>query len=154
MKAPISSKNFYRRATNFIATKLGPNPKLPVINPDSENWNAWREYFERHLRWTPVVMRKIIDQAPDKPVDGMTVPTDFPQMFDSSFREIEGWEPPAPKQLERRLNRPTLEELRAKYGPNWGLKVIEHETQAKRAWKSPDWADVKPSDELSKRLAK
>jgi hypothetical protein len=90
---PITSKNFFRRALHFIETTRGKSPKLPVIRPGTEAWDVWREYFERHLHWTPFVMRKLIDDVPDKPVEGMTVPTDFPQTFDASFREMDGWKP-------------------------------------------------------------
>jgi len=82
-------------------------------------------------------MRKIIDRAPDAPKDGMTVPCDFPQMLDGTFREQEGWAPPPPKRISERLTHETLTELRARFGPNWGLKLTHEEKRSRRAWRSP-----------------
>jgi hypothetical protein len=53
-----------------------------------EGWDEWRDYFEHHLDWVPFVMQQIIDDAPDKPAF-MTVPTDFPQTFDPTYRPRE-----------------------------------------------------------------
>jgi hypothetical protein len=114
---------------------MGKDPKLPVIRPGTEAWDSWREYFERHLGWMPIVMRKIIDDTPDKPTEGVTVPTDFPQSFDASFREHDGWKPPMPKQLSLRLSHETIQELRERYGPNWGLKLMQHQSVARQVAK-------------------
>jgi hypothetical protein len=107
---------------------------FPVIRPGSAQFDAWRQYFELHLRWTPVVMRKLIDNAPDKPKDGMTVPTEYPDFFDRSFVEDKAWRPSVPKQL-RRLSHETIEELHARFGPNWGLKIVAQQQQKKREYK-------------------
>lgn len=121
LEGPITSKTFFRRAQLFIEKNL-KGQSLPVIRSGTDGWNAWREYFERHLHWTPVVMRKLIDNTPDKPLDGMTVPTLYPQHFDGSFRELDGWEPPLPKRMTKRLSHETLAELRRRYGPAWGVE--------------------------------
>ena len=45
------------------------------------------------------------------------------------------------KQLEApREDRPTLEELQAKYGPNWGLTLTDPDPRPK--FKAPDWARI------------
>jgi hypothetical protein len=108
--------------------------KFPVIKPGTEAFNIWRQYFEQHLRWTPIVMRKLIDGTPDKPKDGMTVPTEFPQFFDGSFVENKAWQPPPPKQLSK-LTHQTMEELQARYGPSWGIKVIQQEGYKRKTYK-------------------
>jgi len=97
--------------------------ELPTIKPGSPQWDAWREYFQRHLAWTPEVMRRIIDRSADAPIL-MTVPTEYPEHFDVSFRPSEHWNPPEIRQITPRDLRERLEELHRRYGPQWGIKVL------------------------------
>ncbi len=51
------------------------------------------------------------------------MPTKFPQIFDPDFVEDQKWVPPPVVHASTdRSSRPTLEELRKRYGPNWGIK--------------------------------
>lgn len=131
LKETITKANFYRRAEHFIAGLRGQ--QLPTISPGTEAWDVWREYFERHLRWIPVVMRKMIDRAPDAPL-AMTVPTEFPQHFDGSFGESASWKPPQIEQISPRSLHERLEELHRRYGPQWGIKDMGALKRKPRPW--------------------
>jgi hypothetical protein len=134
LKQPITSKNFFRRAEHFIQVYCA-GQRLPVISPGSPTWLSWREYFDRHLGWMPLMMQKIIDDAPDKPA-GFTVPAMDPQTFDGSFREREGWKPPAPQLVMPRQHRETLEEIKRRFGPNYGIKDLAKAIEKKRPYQS------------------
>lgn len=134
LKAPITQANFFRRAEYFIRTTLAGQP-LPTIAPGSQEWNEWREYFQRHLGWTPVIMRKIIDRAPDAPL-AMTVPTQFPQHFDLTFRAT-AWQPAVAQHILPKHLHERLEELHQRFGPSWGIKDMGGRKQAPRPWRSP-----------------
>ncbi len=54
----------------------------PTISQGQPEFEAWREYFEHHLRWVPYVMQLAI--ADDQ--KSMTVPAQWPQWFDASFQ--------------------------------------------------------------------
>lgn len=146
LKAPITKANFYRRAEHFIRTTF-PGAPLPTISPGSQEWDEWREYFERHLGWVPVAMRKIIDRAPDAPLV-MTVPTQFPQQFDMTFRADPQWKPPPIVQISPRSLHERLEELHRRYGPQWGIKDMGAlRRRPQQPWQSPS------DDELRARYA-
>lgn len=55
--------------------------EFPTIQQGQPEFDAWREYFERHLRMVPFVMRMAIED----PERSFTVPTRWPEWFDSSF---------------------------------------------------------------------
>jgi hypothetical protein len=48
--------------------------------------------------------------------------------------ENKAWRAPAPKQLSK-LSHQTIEELRVRFGPNWGIKTIAHEKKKAREYK-------------------
>ena len=78
---PISAANFWRRVEHFVKHVMGSPDELPVIRPGTEDWNAWQEYFERHLRWLPAIMRQVLAEQ----AEAMTVPTPRPDQFDLAF---------------------------------------------------------------------
>lgn len=107
----------------------------------------WREYFERHLGWVPVVMRKMLERAPDAPL-AMTVPTEFPQHFDGSFVERADWKPVAVAPISPRSLHERLEELHRRYGPAWGINDMGALKRKPQPWRSPT------DDELRARYRK
>jgi hypothetical protein len=44
-------------------------------------FEAWLRYFDNHLRWRPVTFKMFIADRGK----GFTVPTQWPEWFDSSF---------------------------------------------------------------------
>lgn len=117
---PITRKNYFDRAQAFVEGLPKESRKsLPTITDASPNFAAWRQYFERHLGWTPWVLKLVLMQ----PGRQMTVPTEWPSWFDSGFLEDPNWrpvqDPVTPKQM-----RESLEQLRRRHGPNWGLKTV------------------------------
>lgn len=117
----ISKANFYRRGEHFIRIAYPTGQGVPTIQVGSLPWDAWRQYFETHLRWVPLVMQKMIDRAPDAP-QAMTVPTDYPQEFDTSFVPNQDWRPLPPKSMPDRSLHERLDELHRKFGKHWGLR--------------------------------
>lgn len=114
----ITKANYFEAAQAFVAklpTKDRQN--LPTITDKSENFAAWRQYFERHLRWTPFVL-KLVLMGRSK---SLTVPAYWPGWFDSSFVEDPNWRPVEQPVTPKHM-RETLEQLRRRYGPNWGLQ--------------------------------
>jgi hypothetical protein len=56
---------------------------LTIIRLGSAEWQAWERYFREYLGFEPVVMKRInIDQNKEK---AMTVPTQWPEWFDSEY---------------------------------------------------------------------
>ena len=100
---------------------------VPTIMPGNEEWLEWREYFERHLRWIPYQMKMVIQdhaQAKD-PTKCMTVPAKWPVHFDAAFQPHEHWSEPKPKLPPLRVKRETLEELKARFGADWGIYAVD-----------------------------
>lgn len=129
LKAPIrTTMLFFRRAKHFSKIN-NPGGAWPTIAPPqgleapSTAWIEWREYFERHVGQVPQVMRKMIDRSIDA-TSVMTVPTQFPVQFDQSFRHDPQWKPAPPRLVTPRELRASLEQLRARYGPTWGIKAV------------------------------
>lgn len=121
IEAPITAKNFYRRGLHFIRITK-PGMDLTTIRPGSEHWNLWREYFERHLQWVPQVMRRLIDRAANAPL-WMTVPCDYPEQFDATFRHDPKWRPSVPPYtMSEREFHDTMQGLISRYGKTWGIK--------------------------------
>ncbi len=74
----ITKDNFWHRATQFAADNPGDRP---TIAPGTEEWSEWERYFQNHLRWEPWALVA----ARTGKIPAMTVPTQWPQWFDSSF---------------------------------------------------------------------
>lgn len=75
----ITSKNYNQKALVFCQG-LGLS-EFPTIKPVTPEWTAWERYFDTHLRWRPAIFNAVL--AGRKAV--MTVPTQWPEWFDSSF---------------------------------------------------------------------
>jgi hypothetical protein len=118
LSSPVTRQSFWRKALYFVQETLGNPGILPTIRPGTDEWDAWRQYFERHLGFTPTAMQLVIDGQ----AEAMTVPVGFPQMFDSTFAESASWGPrPVPKPLPRHM-RDSLEQLLRRHGANWGIR--------------------------------
>lgn len=127
-KLPVTKDNYFARAAHFSAEKKIP-PAVIIVG--TEQWRAWHQYFEQHLGWVPMAMRRILVQAVDAP-RSFTVPWEWPEGFDASFRTDPSWKPaaewkPAPKHAHA-----TGDELRARHGPTWGLKNMADPERERR----------------------
>jgi hypothetical protein len=115
--------------------------KWPTITFDwdtspSEQWLEWLEYFECQVEQVPVTMREMIDGQRPKKYE-FTVPTEFPVLFDPTFRPNPNWTPPKrPASMDADQMREKVAELKARYGPNWGIKQFPSGSKRK-PWTPP-----------------
>lgn len=122
LAVPITRHNFWARVAHYVKYTMGSPDELPTIRPGTADWDAWQEYFERHLQWLPTIMREVLDERSE----AMTVPTPRPEQFDLSFVEQPGYRPQRPW---FRLERQRLEALRA-------AQQVDHTERAKRSARS------------------
>lgn len=89
-----------RRALEYTANQLkvqGKSPKdqiFPTIQPGSPEWQRWEAYFREYLGFDPLAMRRVrFGQQ-----QSMTVPTQWPEWFDSNYTADKGghYLPPEP----------------------------------------------------------
>lgn len=117
----ITAKSFFVRAQAFMAAmKADVKNNFQTIAVDTPSFDLWREYFERHLGFTPWFITALLT----KQIERATVPMEFPQWFDSSFMPDPTWRPmhrpgstPPPKDM-----RDSYEEMQKRYGANWGIQ--------------------------------
>jgi hypothetical protein len=134
----------------FNAKKSAPNPWLnaaaefgklndsfvalnPRTNPKS--WEAWRNYF-RWLDWVPywfIEVERLHESNPESAAS-WTAPIDHPDKFTDRFAPAKN--PLAPRfPLEHvkvaQEMRCSLNGLRARHGPNWGLKTVNEAINSK-----------------------
>jgi len=109
--------------------------ELPTITPGSDQWADWRQYFERHLEFTPWFMLEVLKGRRDR----MSVPTEWPVMFDPNYKTDPDWYPaavnrdPDPDTIARqRASRESYEELRERYGSSWGISEAAVDTRIPR----------------------
>jgi hypothetical protein len=76
---PISRANYNARALKFYQTS--GLSEAPTIQPETPEFNAWLRYFDDHLGWRPYALRLFIDGR----AKAFTVPTQWPEWFDTSF---------------------------------------------------------------------
>lgn len=117
---PITPDNYHERAHDFAVT-IGENRCTQVIAPGSDEWLVWHQYFDRHLGWMPAAMRMMIDGSPEAPRE-FTVPSQFPQAFDTSFAEDPAWKPIPQRKPLARQHHDSSDELRERFGADWGIK--------------------------------
>lgn len=75
----ITPTNYHERVTKFVQG-LGPC-ELPNLALDTPEFEAWRRYFDDHLRWRPWAFKAFASQQ----TKGFTVPTQWPEWFDVNF---------------------------------------------------------------------
>jgi hypothetical protein len=141
-EAPIKNlKLFYKRVKAFMETNNLRGSAWPTISfdwgtPPSEQWLEWLEYFERHVEQVPVTMREMLDGQRPKNYE-FTVPTEFPVLFDSTFRPNPDWKAPKPPTMTSREMHEKLAQLKARYGPNWGIKDMNKLGPRSKPFKAP-----------------
>ena len=81
---PITPLNYDARVWKFAQT-CGQS-EFSVIVPQTPEWIAWERYFDSHLRWCPWIFRAVVSGQKTQ----MTVPTQWPEWFDSSFVGSDG----------------------------------------------------------------
>lgn len=80
-------KDYGERAQQFVS-KMDAQARqnLPTIKPDTNEWRAWENYFRRHLGFYPFAMKHVVQQHLwGKTEAAMTVPTQWPEWFDTSY---------------------------------------------------------------------
>jgi len=118
---PITKANFLKRAEAFIAAmSKDARQNLPTIELGSPDYVSWLQYFDWHLRWRPMAFQALVD----KKLEVMTVPARLPSWFDTAFAENPRWRPTLVRSSVPREQHETLEQLRARFGPNWGIKQM------------------------------
>lgn len=88
---PITLRNYgYRAEVHCKSKSQERNGAHPTIKIGTDDFRAWRQYFERHLGGLPVVMERML-QNPNDDRREMTVPELVPQWFDPSFVPDQKW---------------------------------------------------------------
>lgn len=150
---PIAKK-FYDKAKKHIAS-LPPDARnsLPTLKCNgTDEFYAWAWYFAGHLRWVPAAFRAM--EAGH--IEAFTVPTQWPELFDGDYV------PPTniPRRTALHASTPrhlreSYDELKRRYGPNWGLKAA---TDPKRIpsfrWRKPEEVEIPKDIPISPSLAK
>ena len=78
-EAPITLKNYNERVLMFAqASSLD---EFPTISPGMSEFTAWGRYFDLHLGGQPWAYRALRGHQ----IEAMTVPTQWPEWFDSSY---------------------------------------------------------------------
>ena len=87
-------KEYGARAMEFVG-KMEPNARknLPTIKPGSAEWKAWESYFTNHLGFYPWAMNHVTRRhLMDETDAAMTVPTQWPEWFDTSYSSVQAAE--------------------------------------------------------------
>ncbi len=90
-----------RRATEYTANQLKVQGKgkkdeiFPTIKLGSPEWRRWEAYFREYLGFDPLAMQRVRAERQES----MTVPTQWPEWFDSSYTADKGghYSPPDPE---------------------------------------------------------
>ncbi len=64
-----------------IQGKSAKDPIFPTIEPESREWLGWERYFREYLGFDPLAMQRVRMKLQKS----MTVPTQWPEWFDSSY---------------------------------------------------------------------
>jgi hypothetical protein len=145
--AQITKQNFFEEAKKFIeALPAKERQNLPTIEDGSANFASWRQYFERHLGWTPHVLKLILGNK----LKAMTVPTKLPAWFDQDYVEDPAWRPVREYVTPKHM-RETLEQLQRRYGPSWGIRQMP--MRDTRYQKPRDYSEMARQDEPEIDLA-
>ena len=94
-----------------------------MVTEKSETFFEWMQYFECHLEWMPITFKRLCEG-----IDGrgeFTVPCLHPSDFDIDFVPVPGWRPEIKNYVTLKHLRETLEQLRHRHGPNWGIRDFE-----------------------------
>lgn len=95
---PITGQNYNERVIAYAASAKGMNGnKFPTIKYGSPEYKVWGRYFRDHLRWVPWAYARLEREEGKE----MTVPTQWPEWFDSSFSGITSPKRPALMLVEK-----------------------------------------------------
>jgi hypothetical protein len=146
---PIDQANYgYRAELHCLEKSAQRKGAHPTIKIDTDDFPVWRQYFEAHLGFVPVVMQAMLLNPTDKTRE-MTVPEQLPQWFDPSFQADPRWrqDPYEPKiapryrrsappgedfeSMTRKYGRPLgpFETAGDKYNP-WGPPTVKKDERA------------------------
>ena len=114
----ITGKNFWEMACKYVS-QMRLVTDLPTISPGSVGWDEWEQYFFFFLECDPWMLKQVREGLRDK----MTVPEQFPSLFDPRFvydgsrsKHVHKRQQSLPRHL-----RESYEDLQKRYGFNWGI---------------------------------
>ena len=82
IRNPVAKAYFDQAMALVRRTKASdPNATFPSFKQGQPEFQAWVDFFDRHLGWRPVVLQMCLSD----PNRTMTFPTQWPQWFDASF---------------------------------------------------------------------
>lgn len=79
---PITAQNYHARA--IACAEATGGHLFPTLKLASPEYIAWGRYFRDHLRWLPWAYKRLEHDEGKE----MTVPTQWPEWFDSSFSSV------------------------------------------------------------------
>ena len=137
-------KKYNENADKFIKGLPDTQRKsLPVLTTKPESQNAltqWVKYFDHHVGARPAILKALLAGR----YQSMTVPAQDPMWFDATYEERPGGDPVYSDahcaEMRRKLNnllRPTYEQLKAKYGPTWGITNPDRQIVRRPVFRSP-----------------
>jgi hypothetical protein len=86
--------DYGQKAQEFVAKMdIQARQNLPTIKPGTEEWKAWERYFIGYLGFSPWAMWHVATQHQWGKTDAaMTVPTQWPEWFDTSYSSVQAAE--------------------------------------------------------------
>lgn len=81
---PITLKTYGQRALEYA--RASGQAIFPTISPGMPEFTAWERYFRNHLGGVPYAFQMALEGK----IKAMTVPTQWPEWFDSSFIGSDG----------------------------------------------------------------
>lgn len=79
--------DYGQKALEYVEkTELKSRQNLPTIKPGTAEWDAWERYFVNYLGFQPWMMGHVEWHHREGRTDkAMTVPTQWPEWFDTSY---------------------------------------------------------------------
>lgn len=90
LAGPVTKETYWLRALHFVRSNNIERP--PFITLKHPAFRSWQQYFQRHLGWTPWILKALLTEQRSE----MTVPCEIPSWFDPSFIEDANWRPIKP----------------------------------------------------------
>ena len=76
----ITPQNFFERGLLYIQANCEPG-KVPTAALGTAECDAWARYFRNHLGWEPWMLTAVERHN----IPSMTLPTQWPEWFDTSW---------------------------------------------------------------------
>lgn len=131
------AKAWFEKANKFIDGQPKDNRTLHILKYGDKELDAWVYYFDT-LGWRPVFIQRLLDGLSLE----ATVPAAWPHWFDLSYTPPEE-PPPHPRRYTTpRALRESYEELKARFGSNWGLRAMDP-AKPKPKWQRPTDDDLR-----------